>query len=137
MDAPPLLDSMERLAQRECTRLLDDARCEADALLAHAREDCARIREEALVAARDEAARALGETRQEVRAECERLALTHRQQIADAVLEGISKAIAETVRRDDFGELVLLLLEEAMDGAPERLEFRIGIGSSHDWPRFP
>jgi vacuolar-type H+-ATPase subunit E/Vma4 len=125
MDAHPLLDSMERLAQRESARLLDDARREADAVLVQAREDCARIREEALVAARDEAARAIEEARQEARAECERLALTHRQQIANAVLEGVAKAIADTVRRDDFGELVLLLLEEAMDGAPEDAIVRV------------
>ena len=128
MGAEALLETMSRKAAAECDAILADARSKAGRILAEARDEAAGQVQEALAEARREAAGQLEDARKRAIAEAERSAMTHREQVADVILEKAREALARMAEQPDFGGVVIRLLEESLGHAPETVEVRVPPG---------
>ena len=102
-----------------CTRLLADARREADAIVSRARADADRFRDDMKQQARDEAANIVANAEQQIQKETTRALAQLRQEAVDLSFSIASKVLRRTVTPADHQHLLDDLVTK-LDQSPDR-----------------
>jgi len=117
-DARRAREELERV-QQDSTRLLADARREADAIVSRARADADRFRDDMKQQARDEAAAIVANAEQQIQKETTRALAQLRQEAVDLSFSIASKVLRRTVTPADHQHLLDDLVTK-LDQSPDR-----------------
>lgn len=114
MSTSSLLEVMTREVEHDCARIQDSVRDEEVRLLATAREEAARRRNEAVLAAETELAEAAQRSRERAEAEAEMVVLTTKDTITDEILATVAGKLARIAETPEFPAVLQAMLEELL-----------------------
>ncbi len=117
MEPKPLLDAITQRAHARRDSALTQAREDAEALVAQARQETAAQRESVLSETRAGIQQADREERERANAEMERATLTLRETVAEEVLGQVADEIRRVVSGPEFPALLALLIAEVLEEA--------------------